>query len=52
MGRVPSDSRKDKLGFRLYSRNQNDFTKRFPVIAQAVSALDNVMLDGEIVALD
>jgi hypothetical protein len=36
----------------LYSGNQNDFTKRFPVIAQAVSALDNVMLDGEIVALD
>ena len=43
---------KDKLGVRLYSRNQNDFKKRFPVIAQAVSALDNVILDGEIVALD
>jgi bifunctional non-homologous end joining protein LigD len=43
---------KDKLGVRLYSRNQKDFTKRFPVIAQAVSALDNVILDGEIVALD
>ena len=43
---------KDKLGVRLYSRNQNDFTKRFPVIAQAVKALDNVILDGEIVALD
>jgi ATP-dependent DNA ligase len=27
-------------------------TKRFPVIAQAVSALDDVFLDGEIVALD
>jgi ATP-dependent DNA ligase len=37
---------------RLYSRNQNDFTKRFPVIAQAVKALDHVTLDGEIVALD
>jgi bifunctional non-homologous end joining protein LigD len=36
----------------LYSRNQNDFAKRFSVIAQAVSALDNVILDGEIVALD
>jgi len=43
---------KDKLGVRLYSRNQNDFKKRFPTIAQAVSALDNVILDGEIVALD
>jgi len=43
---------KDNAGVRLYSRNQNDFTKRFPVIAQAVSALDNVILDGEIVALD
>ena len=42
----------DKLGVRLYSRNQKDFTKRFPVIAQAVKALDNVILDGEIVALD
>jgi hypothetical protein len=36
----------------LYSRKHHDFTKRFPVIAQAVSALDNVTLDGEIVALD
>jgi bifunctional non-homologous end joining protein LigD len=43
---------KDKLGVQFYSRNQNDFKKRFPVIAQAVSALDNVILDGEIVALD
>jgi len=37
---------------RLYSRNQNDFKKRFPVIAQAVAALDSVILDGEIAALD
>ena len=43
---------KDKQGVRLYSRNQNDFKKRFPVIAQAVSALDNVILDGEICTLD
>jgi bifunctional non-homologous end joining protein LigD len=43
---------KDKLGVRLYSRNQKDFTKRLPVIVQAVSALDSVILDGEIVALD
>src|SRR5262245_40926512 len=43
---------KDRLGVRLYSRNQKDFTKRFPVMAHAVGALDNVILDGEIVALD
>jgi bifunctional non-homologous end joining protein LigD len=43
---------KDRQGVRLYSRNQNDFKKRFPVISEAVSALDNVVLDGEIVALD
>jgi bifunctional non-homologous end joining protein LigD len=43
---------KNKLGIRLYSRNLKDLTKRFPVIAQAVGALDNVTLDGEIVALD
>src|SRR5215470_1572297 len=39
-------------GIRLYSRNQNDFTKRFPVIAEQLSALDNVILDGELCALD
>jgi len=43
---------KDKLGVRLSSRNQNDFTKRFPVVAEQVSALDNVILDGELCALD
>src|SRR5687767_13178602 len=43
---------KDRQEVRLYSRNHNDFKKRFPVIAAAVSALDNVILDGEIVALD
>jgi len=43
---------KDKQGVRLYSRNQNDLTKRFPVISQAVKALDHVTLDGGIVALD
>ena len=39
---------KDKLGVRLYSRKHNDFNKRFPTIAHAVKALDNVILDGEI----
>jgi bifunctional non-homologous end joining protein LigD len=43
---------KDRQGVRLYSRNHNDFKKRFPIIAAAVSGLDNVILDGEIVALD
>ena len=43
---------KDRQGVRLYSRNHNDFKKRFPVIAAAISTLDNVILDGEIVALD
>src|SRR5262245_9440259 len=43
---------KDRQGRRLYSRNQNDFTKRFHVIAEQVSALDNVILDGELCALD
>ena len=31
---------KDRQGVRFYSRNQNDFTKRFPGIAEQVSALD------------
>ena len=43
---------KDRQGVQLYSRNQNDFMKRFPVIAEAVRSLDNVVLDGEICALD
>jgi len=43
---------KDKLGVRLYSRKHNDFNKRFPTIAHAVKALDNVILDGEICTLD
>src|SRR5215510_16005438 len=43
---------KDRQEVRLYSRNQNDFTKRFPSFAEQVSALDNVILDGELCALD
>ena len=43
---------KDRQGVRLYSRNQNDLTKRFPSIVEAVRSLDNVILDGEICALD
>lgn len=38
---------------KLYSRNQNDFKKRFPPIAQALTELGRpTILDGEIVALD
>jgi bifunctional non-homologous end joining protein LigD len=47
-----SVAEKDKTGVRLYSGRQNDFTKRFPAIADEVKALDNVILDGEICALD
>lgn len=43
---------KDRKGVRLYCPNKNDFKKRFPAIAEAVSALDHGTLDGEIVALD
>ena len=40
-------------GEKLYSRNQSDFKKRFPPIAQALSELGRpAILDGEIVALD
>ena len=49
MGRVRSDSRKDKLGFRLILGTR---TTSEALLDQAVSALDNVMLDGEIVALN
>jgi bifunctional non-homologous end joining protein LigD len=38
---------------KLYSRNQNDFKKRFPPIADALAELKQpAILDGEIVALD
>ena len=37
----------------LYSRNQRDFRKRFPLIVEALAELKRpVILDGEIVALD
>lgn len=39
---------------RLYSRNRNDWTKKFPEIAQALAGLplENGWLDGEVVILD
>src|SRR3954451_8541249 len=37
----------------LRSRNDNDFTARYPAIAKALSAIpDDTVIDGEIVALD
>jgi bifunctional non-homologous end joining protein LigD len=37
----------------LRSRNNNDFTSRFPAVAKALAAVtDETVLDGEIVALD
>jgi bifunctional non-homologous end joining protein LigD len=42
-----------KGGVALYSRNQKDFKKRFPPIADALANLKKTaILDGEIVALD
>jgi bifunctional non-homologous end joining protein LigD len=44
---------RDETGVKLYSRTHRHFPKRFPPITQAVAALKhNVILDGEIVALD
>jgi len=41
-------------GCRLYSRNEKDWTARFPQVAEILSALpvQSVVLDGEIVAFD
>ena len=37
----------------LRSRNDNDFSSRYPAIARALEALpDETVIDGEIVALD
>jgi bifunctional non-homologous end joining protein LigD len=45
---------KDSSGVRLFSRNEKDFSKKFPAIVDAVASLDadDAIIDGEIVALD
>jgi bifunctional non-homologous end joining protein LigD len=46
-------SNKDKTDVELYSRNEKDWTRRFPAIAKSLVSLKvgNAWLDGEIVAL-
>ena len=54
MGWVQGYRERDQGGHvSLYSRNQKDFEKRFPPIAQALAELGRpTILDGEIVALE
>jgi bifunctional non-homologous end joining protein LigD len=45
--------RKSGRSAQLWSRNQKDFTRRFPDVAKAMRELpDDSVIDGEIVALD
>jgi bifunctional non-homologous end joining protein LigD len=44
---------KTKADMQLRSRNDNDFTQRYPAIVQALASLpDETVVDGEVVALD
>jgi bifunctional non-homologous end joining protein LigD len=47
-------ARRDAAGVRLISRNGNDFTSRFPLIASAVAALParSCLIDGEAIVCD
>ena len=45
-------ARKDGLRVRLYSRQGNDLTNRFPRIVEAMARLPSCTLDGEAVACD
>jgi ATP-dependent DNA ligase len=42
-------ARRDRAGIRLFTRNGNDFTSRFPIIVAAVTALpaQSFLIDGE-----
>jgi bifunctional non-homologous end joining protein LigD len=42
---------RDKGGLRIYSRNENDVTVSFPELLGLSEAADDVLLDGEVVAL-
>jgi ATP-dependent DNA ligase len=45
--------RKSGRSAQLWSRNQKDFTRRFPGVVKGVAELPNdTVIDGEIVALD
>jgi bifunctional non-homologous end joining protein LigD len=47
-------AREDAVGLRLITRNGNDFTDRFPLIAMAVSKLPvrSCLIDGEAIVCD
>jgi len=47
-------ARRDAAGVRLISRNGNDLTSRFPLVATAVAALParSCLIDGEAIATD
>jgi ATP-dependent DNA ligase len=47
-------ARRDAKGMRLYTRNGNDFTKRFPLVVAAVATLParSCLIDGEAIVSD
>jgi bifunctional non-homologous end joining protein LigD len=47
-------ARRDAKGVRLYTRNGNDFSKRFPEVVSAVAALParSCLIDGEAIVSD
>jgi bifunctional non-homologous end joining protein LigD len=47
-------ARRDDKGVRLYTRNGNDFTKRFPLVVAAVATLpvSSCLIDGEAIVSD
>src|SRR3954452_5033998 len=47
-------ARRDSVGIRLITRRGNDWTKRFPLVAEAVNHLKvrSCLIDGEVVCCD
>jgi bifunctional non-homologous end joining protein LigD len=47
-------ARRDRAGVRLFTRNANDFTDRFPFVATAVAELPvkSCLIDGEAIVCD